>query len=101
MCLALLMGIATVLAPIAMADDLRDRKNKVRGRIRGAQGELHESSRAAVAAGRRLERSRALLAAAQKRLGVAQANLNAAAQQDAAMQAKLVEAQRLLAVARE
>ena len=100
-CVAILMGSATVLAPIAMADDLRDKKNKVRGQIRGAQGELHESSRAAVAAGRRLERSRALLAGAQRRLGVAQANLTVAAQQDAAMQAKLVEAERQLAVARE
>lgn len=100
-CVVLTVTAVTALAPIAAADDdLRDRQRKVRGEIRNAQGDLHESSKALGAAARNLERARAALGAAQRRLAVAQRNLDAAARVDRIMQVRLQRAEHDLAVAR-
>ena len=101
-CAVLLVTTVPALAPLAAADDdLRDRQKKVRGEIRHAQGDLHESSKALNAAARRLSKARAALGAAQRRLSVAQRDLNAAARLDAVMQARLQRAEHALAVARQ
>lgn len=98
-CATLLVGISAV-APQAMADDLHNRQKHVRGQMRNAQGDLHESSKALAAAAQRLDRARAALSAAQKRLTTAQNNVAAAARLDALMQTRLQEAEHRLAVAR-
>ncbi len=100
-CAALLLTSIPALAPFAAADKLRDRQHKVRGQISHAQGDLEDSSKALGAATRRVERARAALAAAQKRLSVAEGNANAAALVDAQMQARLQQAEHDLVVARK
>ena len=99
-CATLLIGVSAV-APQATADDkLRDRQRQVQGQVRGAQGDLEESSKALASAARGLTRARAALGAAQRRLTVAQRNLDAAARVDALMQARLQAAEQRLAGAR-
>ncbi len=99
-CAALLIAVSAI-APQAMADDkLRDRQRHVQGQVRGAQGDLEESSKALARAARGLTRARAALGAAQRRLTVAQRNLDAAARVDALMQARLQAAEDRLAGAR-
>ncbi len=91
-------GVGVV--PQAAAEDLRHKQREVRGQVRSAQGDLHESSKALAAAARRLGRARAALGVAQKRLSAAQAQLDAAAKRDAQMQARLEAAEARLAAAR-
>ena len=99
-CATLLIGVSAI-APQATADDkLRDRQRHVQGQVRGAQGDLEESSKALASAARGLTRARAALGAAQRRLTVAQRNLDAAARVDALMQARLQAAEQRLARAR-
>jgi murein DD-endopeptidase MepM/ murein hydrolase activator NlpD len=99
-CATLLVGVSAV-APQAAADDkLRDRQRDVRSQVRGAQGDLEESSKALAGAARGLTKARAALAAAQRRLTVAQRDLDAAARVDALMQARLQAAEQRLARAR-
>ncbi len=99
-CATLLIGVSAI-APQATADDkLRDRQRHVQGQVRGAQGDLEESSKALSSAARGLTRARAALGAAQRRLTVAQRNLDAAARVDALMQARLQAAEQRLARAR-
>ena len=98
-CAALVLaGVGVV--PQAAAEDLRHKQREVRGQVRAAQGDLHESSNALAAAARRLGRARAALGVAQRRLASAQAQLDAAAKLDAQMQARLQAAEHRLAVAR-
>jgi murein DD-endopeptidase MepM/ murein hydrolase activator NlpD len=96
--LVLVGTVATV--PQAAADDLRDKQRNLRGQVRQAQGDLHESSKALSAAAGRLQRARAALSAAQSRLTTAQNSVNAAARLDAQMQARLQAAEHQLATAR-
>ena len=87
--------------PYAAADDpLREKQRDVRGRVRHAQGDLQESSKALQAAARRLDRARASLTAAQKRLATAEVDLAAATRLDTLMQARLQAAEQRLALAR-
>ena len=98
---AVLLLTAPVASTPASADDkLRDRQDAVRGQIRGAQGDLEESSQGLVAAARRLRSARATLVASQRRLLVAQRGADAAARADALMQDRLEAAEHRLAVAR-
>ena len=92
-------GIATV-APNAMAEDLRHKQRDVRDKVRSAQGDLHESSKALASAARRLSRTRAALASAQVRLTAAQKQVAEAVQLDQLMQARLEAAEHRLALAR-
>ena len=99
-CATLLVGVSAI-APQASADDkLRDRQRHVQGQVRGAQGDLEESSKALAGAARALTKARAALGAAQRRLTVAQRNLDAAVRVDALMQARLQAAEQRLAQAR-
>jgi murein DD-endopeptidase MepM/ murein hydrolase activator NlpD len=99
-CAALLLAGGVVLPHAAADDDLRDRQRDVRGQVRDAQGDLHESSKALAAAARRLGRARAALAAAQNRLDTAEAAVAEAARLDARMQRRLEAAQHRLVQAR-
>ncbi len=99
-CTVLLVTGVGAVAPHAMAEDLRDRQREVRDKMRNAQGDLHESSKALAAAARRLDRTRAALASAQMRLTKAQAQVAEAVRLDTLMQARLQAAEHKLALAR-
>jgi murein DD-endopeptidase MepM/ murein hydrolase activator NlpD len=95
-----LVGV-TVSIPFAAAEDkLRKRQRAAHGQVRHALGDLHESSKALVAAAKRLHRARTVLSTAQRRLAAAQRQVDAAARLDAQMQARLQAAEHRLAVAR-
>ena len=83
-----------------MAEDLRDRQRDVRDKVRNAQGDLHESSKALASAARQLGRTRAALATAQRKLGAAQEKVAEAVRLDNLMQARLQAAEHKLALAR-
>jgi len=95
----LVVGIGAV-APHAMAEDLRDRQRDVRDKVRSAQGDLHESSKALASAARRLERARTALASAQAKLTKAQEQVAEAVRLDTLMQERLEAAEHKLALAR-
>ena len=95
----LVTGIGAV-APNAMAEDLRDRQRDVSDKVRSAQGDLHESSKALASAARRLERARTALASAQAKLSKAQAQVAEAVRLDTLMQERLEAAEHKLALAR-
>jgi murein DD-endopeptidase MepM/ murein hydrolase activator NlpD len=99
-CTVLLATGAAAVAPTAMAKDLRDRQHDVHSKVRSAQGELNESSKALASAARRLSRTRAALASAQRRLSAAQAQVAKAVRLDQLMQARLEAAEHKLALAR-
>jgi len=100
-CTALVVAGVTAATPLAAADDkLKQKKHHAHAQVQAAQGDLHESSKALVAAANRLNRARAALASAQRRLAVAQKNADAAARLDAQMQARLQVAEHRLAAAR-
>ena len=66
------LSVATLTLPLAHADDegdLKDRRREVRGQVARAAGDLKESSREAVRAGRALDRAEGKLSNAQSRLG--------------------------------
>lgn len=95
----LLAGVATVV-PQAAAEDLKQRERAVQGQVRGAQGELNESSKALSAAAARLDRARTALGAAQQRLDTARTGVARAVRTDTLMQQRLQVAEQRLAVAR-
>ena len=95
-----LVGV-TASVPLAAAEDkLRKRQRAAHGQVRQALGDLQESSKGLRAAAQRLMRARTVLKAAQRRLAVAQKQVDAAARLDARMQARLQAAEHRLAVAR-
>ncbi len=101
-CATLALASVTAATPLAVADDkLRQKQRTAQGQVKSAKGDLHESSRALIAAATRLDRARTALTAAQRRLGVAQENADAAARLDAQMQARLQAAEHRLAQAQE
>lgn len=95
----LLAGVVTTV-PEAAADDLKDRERAVRGQVRGAEGELEDSSQALSAAAARLQGARTALSAAQQRLATAQADVARAVRNDTLMQQRLQVAEQQLAAAR-
>ncbi len=97
---ALVLGAPLLSAPASAQDGLRDRQHQVQGRVKNAQGDLEESSKALAAAGRRLVAARTALAGAQRRLEATQRGLQAAALADALAQGRLQVAERRLAAAR-
>jgi len=100
-CLALALAGVTVAMPLAAADDkLKKKQHQAHSQVRHALGDLHESSKALVAAAKRLSAARAALGSAQRKLAVAQKNADAAARLDAQMQARLQAAEHRLAAAR-
>jgi murein DD-endopeptidase MepM/ murein hydrolase activator NlpD len=100
-CATLTLATVTAVMPLAVADDkLRHKQRQAHGQVRSAQGDLHESSKALVAAAKRLNRARAVLTRAQRRLAVAQKHADAAARVDAQMQRRLQLAESRLAAAR-
>ena len=100
-CTTLALASVTAAMPLAAAEDkLKKKQHQAKSQVRDAQGDLHESSKALVAAANRLRTARAALTSAQRRLAVAQKNLDAAARLDAQMQARLQAAEHRLALAR-
>ncbi len=100
-CTALALASVTATMPLAAAEDkLKKKQHQAKSQVRNAQGDLHESSKALVAAAKRLDGARAALTGAQRRLAAAQKNLDAAARLDAQMQARLQAAEHRLALAR-
>ncbi len=98
---ALALAGVTVAMPLAAADDkLKKKQRQAHSQVRSAVGDLHESSKALVAAAKRLSSARAALSSAQRKLAVAQKNADAAARVDAQMQARLQAAEHRLARAR-
>ena len=95
---SLLMGFAAV--PLASADDLRDRKNRVQGDISDTLSELDQSSAQLMEATRALEEARSQLAAAQSHLAKTRGELDTAIVLDRQMQAALERAVNRLAKAR-
>ena len=84
-----------------MAEDLRDRQRDVRDKVRNAQGDLHESSKALASAARRLGRTRAALWPRHSADSVAaQEQVAEAVRLDTLMQARLQAAEHKLALAR-
>ena len=75
--------------PLASADDLKDRKNRVHGDIKQTLKHLDQSSGKLVAATRALTVAQAKLSAAQKHLAKTRGELAAADALDKQMQAKL------------
>ena len=97
-CTALLIAGVTAATPLAAADDkLKKRQHQAHAQVRGAQGDLHESSKALVAAAKRLSGparpSPPPSAGSPWRRGT----LDAAARLDAQMQARLQVAEHRLA----
>ncbi len=86
--------------PHAAAEDkLKKKQRQAHGQVAERSGDLHESSKALVAAAKRLSHARAALRSSQQRLAVAQRNADAAARLDAQMQARLQAAEHRLALA--
>ncbi len=100
LCAALVLGVGAVVPHAVADDDLRKKQRQVQGQVRGAAGDLNESSKALSAAAARLTKARAALASAQSKLNAAQAELTKAARADATMQARLQAAEHALAKAR-
>jgi len=99
-CTALALASVTAAMPHAAAEDkLKKKQRQAHGQVQSAAGDLHESSRALVAAAKRLNHARSALRSSQQRLGVAQRNADAAARLDAQMQARLQAAEHRLALA--
>jgi murein DD-endopeptidase MepM/ murein hydrolase activator NlpD len=86
--------------PLASADDLRDRKNRVQGNISKAHKHLDQSSAKLMAATRALKAAQTKLSSAQKHLAKTRGELAAAEAFDKQMQAKLEAAVRALKEAR-
>ena len=78
--------------PLASADDLHDRKNKVEGRITRTHEDLDQSSAKLVAATRALEAAQAKLDVAEQHLAKTRGELAAAVVLDKRMQAALEQA---------
>ncbi len=96
---SILLGAA--LLPVASADELEDRKDRVRGEIRVAERHLHHSSKRLLVATRVLDAAEAKLASARQRLVRTRGELAVAEILDRQMQAKLEAAVTRLAGARD
>ena len=96
---SLLLGVAAV--PLAVADDLKDKKHKVQRKISGAQDDLDESTTRARQAVAALKSAQVQLDAAQAHLAKTRGELAAAEVLDKQMQAKLEAAIARLAQARK
>jgi murein DD-endopeptidase MepM/ murein hydrolase activator NlpD len=95
-----LLGAVAVVPHAAADENLHKKQRQVQGQVRSAQGQLEESSQALTAAAKKLRSAQAALVAAQRRLTAAQTQADAAALQDAQMQARLQVAEHNLALAR-
>jgi murein DD-endopeptidase MepM/ murein hydrolase activator NlpD len=84
--------LASLTAPLAIADDLKDKQKEVKKDIKAAKGELHEASKAMARATEQLRQAQAELSAAQARLAETRGQLVAAQVRDRKMQAKLEQA---------
>ena len=93
-----ILGLA-LLAPYAAADDLTDRRDRVRQQLAKTQADLSESSKALSAAVHAVDRTEAQLAEARMRLGWTQQELAIARADDLRMAAKLRQTQADLASA--
>lgn len=94
--------VATVLGvPTAGADDLKDKRDRVKKDIRSAQSDLHSSSEAMAKANARLNAAQRQLAGAKVALAAAEAKVTVAERRDVQMQAELDEAKRELVAARK
>jgi murein DD-endopeptidase MepM/ murein hydrolase activator NlpD len=87
--------------PLASADDLHDRKNRVRGDISDTLRDLDQSSAQLTAANNALQQAQSRLASAEQQLAKTRGELSAAKVLDAQMEAKLDAAIIRLAKARE
>lgn len=96
---ALAMATAPLLLPGARADDLDKKKQQAQQGVKHAQADLEDSSKALVAAARRLDAARSQLVTAQQRLAVTEGQLTAARVLDQQMQAKLALAVQALQAA--
>ena len=96
---SLLLGVAAV--PLAVADDLKDKKHKVQRKISGAQDDLDESTTRARQAVAALKSAQVQLDVAQAHLAKTRGELAAAEVLDKQMQAKLEAAIARLAQARK
>ena len=96
---AMLMGMAA--APLASADDLKDRKHRVEGKVKKAETHLDQSSDRLLRSTRALDAAEARLEAAESQLSKARGELAAAVVVDARMQAALEAAILRLKRARE
>jgi murein DD-endopeptidase MepM/ murein hydrolase activator NlpD len=94
----MLLGLAA--APLASADDLKDKKHKVQRQLAGAHSDLEESSAQARAAAAALRTAQVQLDAAQAQLARTRGELAAAEVLDQQMQAKLIVAVERLRQAR-
>ena len=95
---SLLLGAAAV--PLASAEDLKDKKQKVVRQLHGAHDDLEHSSDQLIAAAAALESAQVQLGQAQSRLAKTRGELAAAVVLDKQMQAKLEAAIQRLARAR-
>lgn len=86
--------------PLAMADELRDRKNRVQGNINQAHEHLDQSSAKLMAATRALKTAQTKLSTAQTHLAKTRGELAAAEAFDKQMEARLEAAVRKLKEAR-
>lgn len=99
---ALVVAVASgaLALPLAHADDLKDRQDKVKQGIRGAKSDLEDSSADLRQAKARLAAAQKQLVAAQAKLTDARAKVTAAEERDAELQRQLVKAQAELVQAR-
>ena len=93
-------GLFASLAVPALADDLKDKKQKVEKNIKQTNAEIEAASKELQAATAALAQSQVALGQAREYLAHTQAELTAAQELDARMQAKLAAAEQRLAQAR-
>ncbi|WP_235737753.1 M23 family metallopeptidase [Nocardioides alcanivorans] len=90
---AILTVLGVALAPLAFADDLKDKQREVKKELEHAHDDLEHSSAALRRATKHLERSQAQLAAARSKLASTRGKLDTARVLDQKMQAELVQAE--------
>lgn len=88
-----MVALAATTAPLAFADDLKDKKNKVEKKIDNAHDDLNESSSALRRATVKLRNAQSELAGARKTLARTRGQLTAARIKDRRMQAELKQAE--------
>ncbi|WP_426243406.1 peptidoglycan DD-metalloendopeptidase family protein [Nocardioides sp. LHG3406-4] len=97
---AALLAVGVLSAPLANADDLKDRQKTVERDIKHAQRDLDESSNRMAKAREKLKDARVQLDAARVELATAQGKVAVAQQRDAEMQIELTDAEAALTQAR-
>lgn len=93
---ALLTVFGVALAPLAFADDLKDKEREVKKQIEHAHDDLDHSSAALRRATKRLQKSQAELDTAKRALAKTRGELDTARVVDQRMQAELVKAEQAL-----